>query len=90
MTDEIKMLTDQRSAKEIVMPRGRLHWPVGTVTGRFSSSTEPRFKVFLSLKDHMPPDVKRIRDQLRFYQLTAYYGARIAFLVFRFRFRSRQ
>lgn len=81
MTDEIKMLTDQRSAKEIVMPRGRLHWPVGTVTGRFSGSTEPRFKVYLSLKDNISPEIKRVRDQLRFYQLSAYYGERIAFLL---------
>lgn len=59
-------------------PRGRMHRHGEAVTGRWSGR---RFTMQISVQDKMTPEIKKFRDQLRFYQLRAYYGERIAFLL---------
>lgn len=122
MTDEIKLLTDQRSPikkwadenRRIVAPSGRLVFPDfpvggeidlkrhrqptfdppefivpkddprgrmirhGETTGRWSGRS---FVMQVKLTDEVTPGVKKVRDQLRFYQSRAYYGERIATLL---------
>ena len=83
--DEINLMRPRKSSfpatAEYIVPNdhplARMH-RVGSETGRFSGRS---FVMQVKLTDKMTPEVKKFRDQLRFYQLRAYYGERIAFLL---------
>lgn len=66
---------------ETIIPRGRLHRPAGTVTGRFSGKAIPQFVMQISVQDKVTPEFKRIRDVLQYQQYRVYYGERIAKLL---------